>query len=377
MSESTYTATATAIIPEYEEALKSINVEFEPDLDPEQLERERKSVYAAIREVAATDIKETADVFAFGSEVQSDLSKFSDTALGKVKSKDLGEVGDMISKLVLELKGFSVDEPQKKGILGWFKKKVDTVTLLKTRYEEAAVNVDTIVKALTSHRTQLLQDIVLLDELYDENLAYFKTRTVYIEMGKKKLQAFRDGELKAATELAERTGLPEDAQAAKDLADKADRFEKKIYDLELTRNISVQMAPQIRLIQSSDTVMAEKIQSTINNTIPVWKSQMVLALGIQHSQQAMEAQQAVTDLTNELLKKNADTLHMATVETAKAAERGIIDMETLKYTNQRLIETMDEMLTIQREGKEKRKQAEEELVTIEGQLKAKLLEFNK
>ena len=374
MSEENYSA-ATAIVPEFEAALKSIDVEIDTNQDAEKQEKERRAIYNAIRDVEKTDIKETADVFAFGSEIQGDLSRFSDTALARVKAKDLGEVGDMISKLVLELKGFTTDEPAKKGIFSWFRKKASKIQLLKTRYEEATVNVDEIVKALNSHKITLLNDIVLLDELYDENQAYFKTLTVYIAMGKKKLEEFRNGEIAEAVALAQRTNLPEDAQAAKDLNDKADRFEKKLYDLELTRNISIQMAPQIRLIQSSDTVMVEKIQSTIVNTIPVWKSQMVMALGIEHSQQAMEAQQAVTNLTNELLKKNADALHMATVETAKAAERGIIDIETLNYTNQQLIDTMDEVLRIQNEGKEKRRAAEETLKNIESELKQKLLEF--
>ena len=373
MSEESYSA-ATAIVPEFEAALKSIDVEIDTNQDAEKQEKERRSIYNAIRDVEKTDIKDTADVFAFGSEIQGDLSRFSDTALASVKAKDLGEVGDMISKLVLELKGFTADE-QRKGFFSWFKKKASKIQLMKTRYEEATVNVDEIVKALEKHKITLLTDIAQLDGLYDENQAYFKTLTVYIAMGKKKLEEFRNGEIAEAVALAQRTNLPEDAQAAKDLNDKADRFEKKLYDLELTRNISIQMAPQIRLIQSSDTVMVEKIQSTIVNTIPVWKSQMVLALGIEHSQQAMEAQQAVTDLTNELLKKNADTLHMATVETAKAAERGIIDIETLTYTNQQLIDTMDEVLRIQNEGKEKRRAAEETLKNIESELKQKLLEF--
>ena len=373
MSEESYSA-ATAIVPEFEAALKSIDIEIDTNQDAEKQEKERRSIYNAIRDVEKTDIKDTADVFAFGSEIQGDLSRFSDTALASVKAKDLGEVGDMISKLVLELKGFTADE-QRKGFFSWFKKKASKIQLMKTRYEEATVNVDEIVKALEKHKITLLTDIAQLDGLYDENQAYFKTLTVYIAMGEKKLEEFRNGEIAEAVALAQRTNLPEDAQAAKDLNDKADRFEKKLYDLELTRNISIQMAPQIRLIQSSDTVMVEKIQSTIVNTIPVWKSQMVLALGIEHSQQAMEAQQAVTNLTNEMLKKNADTLHMATVETAKAAERGIIDIETLNYTNQQLIDTMDEVLKIQNEGKEARRAAEEQLKNIETELKAKLLEF--
>ena len=375
MSENQFTATATAVIPEFEEALKKIDVEIDTNQDPEKQEKERKAIYDAIRDVEKTDIKETADVFAFGSEIQGDLSHFSDTALAKVKAKDLGEVGDMISNLVVQLKGFTVDEKQKKGLFSWFKKKVNRIELLKTRYDAAATNVDEIVKALNSHKVTLLNDVVLLDELYDENLKYFKTLTVYIGMGKQKLEEFRKTEVAEAVALAQLTNLPEDAQAAKDLNDKADRFEKKLYDLELTRNISIQMAPQIRLLQSSDTVMVEKIQSTIVNTIPVWKSQMVMALGIEHSQQAMEAQQAVTNLTNELLKKHAESLHMATVETAKAAERGIIDIETLTYTNQKLIDTMDEVLRIQNVGKETRREAEQTLRNIEQELKAKLLEF--
>ena len=249
------------------------------------------------------------------------------------------------------------------------------MVLLKKRYEEAKVNVDSIVKALTDHKIQLLNDIVLLDNLYEENLVYFKTLSVYIEMGKQKLEEFRNTKVAEAHALAERTGAPEDAQAAKDLSDKADRFEKKIYDLELTRNISMQMGPQIRLIQSSNTVMAEKIQSTLNNTIPLWKSQMLIALGIEHSQDAMEAQRAVTDLTNQMLRKNAEKLKTATTGIAREAERGIIDIETLTHTNQMLIQTMDEVLTIQSEGREKRRAAETELQNIETELKKKLLEY--
>ena len=375
MSENTNFAVATAIVPELEEALKNVNIEIDTKQDPDMVNRERKAVYDAAQDVARVDIRETTDIFAYGSAVQSDLSKFSDTALEKVKTRDLGEAGDMIASLVLQLKGFDADGEEKKGLFGFLKKSVDRLTLLKTRYDEASANVDEITKALNSHKIQLLNDIILLDELYAENLVYFKTLSVYIEMGKQKLEAFRANEVEQARQLAQRTGLPEDAQAAKDLSDKADRFEKKLYDLELTRNISIQMAPQIRLIQSSDTVMAEKIQSSITNTIPLWKSQMVLALGIEHSQKAMEAQHAVTDLTNELLRKNAEKLKTATVSTAREAERGIIDIETLTHTNQMLIETMDEVMTIQNEGREKRRAAEQELENIETQLKQKLLEF--
>ncbi len=373
MSEAN-TAYATPIVPEFEEALKALNIEIDMNQDAEQVEKERKAVYDAMTDVQKMDIRATTDIFTYGSAAQSELTRFSDTALNKVKMKDLGETGDMIAGLVTELQGFNADEEPKTFFFGLFKKAVDRVALLKNRYEDASKNVDGIVKALTNHKIQLLNDVILLDQLYAENLTYFKTLSVYIDMGKKKLEEFRAKDVAAAHALAERTGLPEDAQAAKDLNDKADRFEKKLYDLELTRNISLQMAPQIRLIQSSDTVMAEKIQSTLNNTIPLWKSQMVLALGIEHSREAMEAQRAVTDVTNDLLKKNAEKLKMATVETAREAERGIIDIETLTHTNQMLIQTMDEVLAIQKEGKEKRRAAEAELANIEAELKKKLLE---
>ncbi len=374
MSESVSYAAATPVIPEFEEALKALNIEIDMNQDAEQVNKERKAVYDAMADVQKMDIRETTDIFAYGTAAQSELTRFSDTALNKVKMKDLGETGDMIAGLVTELQGFNADEEPKGFFFGLFKKAVDRVALLKSRYEDASKNVDGIVKALTNHKIQLLNDIILLDQLYAENLTYFKTLSVYIDMGKKKLEEFRAKDVVEAHALAERTGLPEDAQAAKDLNDKADRFEKKLYDLELTRNISLQMAPQIRLIQSSDTVMAEKIQSTLNNTIPLWKSQMVLALGIEHSSEAMEAQRAVTNVTNDLLKKNAEKLKMATVETAREAERGIIDIETLTHTNQMLIQTMDEVLVIQKEGKEKRRAAEAELANIESELKKKLLE---
>ena len=374
MSESMSYAAATPIIPEFEEALKALDIEIDLNQDAEQVNKERKAVYDAMNDVQKTNIRETTDIFSYGAAAQSELTRFSDTALNKVKMKDLGDTGDMIANLVTELQGFSADEEPKGFLFGLFKKAVDRVALLKNRYEDASKNVDGIVKALTNHKIQLLNDVILLDQLYAENLTYFKTLSVYIDMGKKKLEEFRAKDVAAAHALAERTGLPEDAQAAKDLADKADRFEKKLYDLELTRNISLQMAPQIRLIQSSDTVMAEKIQSTLNNTIPLWKSQMVLALGIEHSREAMEAQRAVTDVTNDLLRKNAEKLKMATVETAREAERGIIDIETLTHTNQMLIQTMDEVMAIQKEGKEKRRAAEAELANIESELKKKLLE---
>jgi len=322
------------------------------------------------------DITNSGMVFSYGAAAQQSISQFSDAALKNVKTKDLAEVGDMITDLVAELKGFDIDEESKgKGIFGFFRKQADTLTRMKARYDDAEINVNKIVDGLETHMIQLLKDIQMLDKMYDENLRYFKELSMYIVAGKKQLESFRNGTIKEAYDKAQVSGLPEDAQAAKDLSDKADRFEKKLYDLELTRNISIQMAPQIRLIQSSNQLMAEKIQTSLVNTIPLWKSQMVLAMGLAHTQDAMEAQRSVNDLTNELLKKNAERLHMATVETAKEAERGIVDIETVKQTNQMLIETMDEVLTIQQQGKEKRALAEQELATIEGELRAKILEI--
>ena len=323
------------------------------------------------------DITDANLVFSYGAAAQQNISQFSDAALKNVKTKDLGEVGDAIADLVTELRGFDTDEEESKGFFGFFKKQRDNVTTMKAKYDETEVNVNKIVEALEGHQIQLLKDIAMLDRLYDQNLTYFKELSMYIVAGKKRLEEFRANKMKAAYDKAEASGLPEDAQAAKDLSDKADRFEKKLYDLELTRNISIQMAPQIRMIQSSNQLMAEKIQTSIVNTIPLWKNQMVMALGIAHTQKAMEAQRSVTDLTNELLRKNAEKLHMASVESAKEAERGIIDIETLKHTNKMLIDTMDEVLNIQQTGREKRRAAEQELATIENELRQKMLETRK
>ncbi len=319
------------------------------------------------------DVMDTKLVFSYGAAAQQNISQFSDSALKNVKTKDLEEVGDQIANLVSELKGFDTDE-EPKGFLGLFRKKSGDVMAMKARFDDAEVNVDKIVAGLEDHQVQLLKDIAMLDRLYEQNLKYFKELSMYIAAGKERLENFRANELKAAYDKAQTSGLPEDAQAAKDMKDKADRFEKKIYDLELTRNISIQMAPQIRMIQSSNQLMAEKIQTSIVNTIPLWKSQMVMALGVAHTQKAMEAQRMVTDLTNELLQKNAEKLHMASVESAKESERGIVDIETLKNTNQMLISTMDEVLNIQQQGREKRRAAEQQLADIETQLRQKLLE---
>ena len=321
------------------------------------------------------DITNSQMVLQYGAASQKKLSDFSETALSRVKTKDMGETGELITSLISELQGFDATTEQPKGIFGFFKKTSNSIEQLKTRYDSADKNVERIKAQLEDHQVTLMKDITMLDKMYELNLVYFKELTMYILAGKKKLAEVRANELPALIEKAKKSGLPEDAQAAKDLDDMCTRFEKKLYDLELTRNISVQMSPQIRLIQSNDTMMAEKIQTSIVNTIPLWKSQMVLALGLAHSQQAIEAQRAVTDMTNELLKKNAATLKQGTIAAAKESERGIVDIETLQQTNRSLIETLDEVVKIQNEGREKRAAAETELGRIEGELKAKLLEI--
>ena len=322
------------------------------------------------------DITNSQMVLQYGAASQKKLSDFSETALSRVKTKDMGETGELITNLISELQGFDATTEQPKGIFGFFKKTSNSIEQLKTRYDSADKNVERIKAQLEDHQVTLMKDITMLDKMYELNLVYFKELTMYILAGKKKLAEVRANDLKAAQEKAQRTQLPEDAQAARDLADLCDRFEKKLYDLELTRNVSIQMGPQIRLIQSNDTMMAEKIQTTIVNTIPLWKNQMVLALGIAHSQQAMQAERAVTDATNELLKKNAATLKQGTIEIAKESERGIVDIETLQQTNKQLIETLDELNKIRAEGKVKRANAEQELGRIEGELRQKMLEIN-
>ena len=322
------------------------------------------------------DITNSQMVLQYGAASQKKLSDFSETALSRVKTKDMGETGELITSLISELQGFDATTEQPKGIFGFFKKTSNSIEQLKTRYDSADKNVERIKAQLEDHQVTLMKDITMLDKMYELNLVYFKELTMYILAGKKKLAEVRANDLKAAQEKAQRTQLPEDAQAARDLADLCDRFEKKLYDLELTRNVSIQMGPQIRLIQSNDTMMAEKIQTTIVNTIPLWKNQMVLALGIAHSQQAMQAERAVTDATNELLRKNAATLKQATIEIAKESERGIVDIETLQQTNKQLIETLDELNKIRADGKVKRANAEQELGRIEGELRQKMLEIN-
>ena len=320
------------------------------------------------------DLHNSQAILQYGVGTQKKMADFSEAALNNVRTKDLGEVGNMLSSLVIDLKSFDVTE-QDKGFKGLFNKSSNKITSMKAKYDKAEVNVNNVCTALENHQVTLMKDIALLDKMYAVNLTYFKELSMYILAGKKKLEEVRNGELAAAVAKANASNLPEDAQAAKDLQSMCDRFEKKIHDLELTRMISIQTAPQIRMVQNNDTLMAEKIQSTIVNTIPLWKSQMVLALGIEHSAQAAKAQREVTDMTNELLRKNADILKTATIDTAKESERGIVDLETLKHTNESLISTFDEVLKIQTEGREKRRNAEAEMQRMEDELKKKLLEI--
>ena len=349
-----------------ETALQQPQVE-EPALTPQ--EREMVAQFAA-----KIDVANTAQILQYGAGTQKKMADFSDAALANARTQDLGEVGDLIVSVVGELKGMDADE-EKKGLLGFFRKQADKLETMKSRYAKAEVNVEKIADALEQHQVRLLKDSALLDKMYEQNLAYFKELTMYILAGKQKLEQVRTGKLRELEQQAKASGLAEDAQAAKDLADKCARFEKKIHDLELTRAISIQTAPQIRMIQNNDNVMVEKIQTTLMNTIPLWKNQMVLALGIAHSTEAAQAQRQVTDITNALLKQNAEKLHMASVETAKEAERGIVDIENLKKTNAELIQTLDDVMKIQTEGRAQRLAAEAEMAKMENDLKAKLLQI--
>lgn len=322
---------------------------------------------------AKIDIENTNQILQYGAGTQKKMADFSDTALENVKTQDLGEIGELISNVVGELKDFDVQEEGK--FFGFFRKQTSKIENMKNKYDKAQANVEKITDSLQQHQVRLMKDSAMLDKMYEQNLNYFKELTMYILAGKKKLEETRNGKLAEMKNKAALSGLPEDAQAARDLDEKCSRFEKKLHDLELTRTIAMQTAPQIRLIQNNDTVMVEKIQTTIVNTIPLWKSQMVLALGIAHSAEAAQAQRQVTDITNELLRKNAETLHMATVETAKESERGIVDLETLQKTNADLIQTLDDVMRIQMEGRQKRQAAEMEMHRMEEELKRKLLEI--
>ncbi len=321
------------------------------------------------------DLTNSNMILQYGAGAQKKIADFSDTALENIRTKDLGEVGQMLTELVGELK--TIDDEEDKGIFGIFKKNTNKLSAMKARYEKAESHVNQVCKMLENHQIQLLKDVAVMDRMYDLNLSYLKELSMYILAGKKKLDEVRRTELPAALEKADRSGLPEDTQAASDLSNLCDRFEKKLHDLDLTRMVSLQMAPQIRLVQNNDTMMSEKIQSTLVNTIPLWKTQMVIAVGLSHSTEAAKAQRQVSDTTNELLKKNAEMLKLATVETAKESERGIVDIETLKTTNQTLISTLDDVMKIQEEGRVKRQEAEQELGRIEGELRQKLLEMSR
>ncbi len=346
----------------------------EPVVQEVQLSPEEQKIVDEFSE--KIDLQNSTMVLQYGAAAQKKIASFSDTALNNVRTKDLGEVGDQISSLVVELKGFDIDEEEKKGFFGRFKNAGNKITAMKARYDSAEVNVNKIASALEAHQVQLMKDIVMLDKLYDMNLNYHKELSMYIIAGKKKLAKERATTLVEMQNKAQRSGLAEDAQAANDFAQQCDNFEKKLHDLELTRMVSVQMSPQIRLVQNNDKLMTDKIQSTLVNTIPLWKSQMVLALGVAHSAQAVKAQREVTDMTNELLRKNAEKLKMSTIETARETERGVVDMETLRYTNQSLIQTLDEVVKIQDEGRQKRRAAEAEIGRLEGELKQKLLDIH-
>ena len=363
-------AVAEAAAPAEEEVKKDIPIER-----PE-LEKLSPAEQAAVKAFAEKiDVLNTEQVMNYGSNAQKNISEFSEAALNSVRTKDLGEVGGMLGDLVVELQGLNFDPEEKKGFLGLFKKATQNIASLKAQYDKAEVNVDKIVESLEKHEVVLMKDISMMDKMYERNLEYMKELTMYIIAGKLKIEQLRNEELPKYQQKAQESGLPEDAQAANDFANMIGRFEKKIHDLELTRTISIQMSPQIRMIQNNDSLMAEKIRSSIVNTIPLWKSQMVLALSLYHSDQAMKAQREVTDVTNQLLTKNAKALHQGSVAIAKETERGIVDIETLKKTNQELISTLDEVRQIQDDGRAKRMQAEEELGRIEGELKQKLLDM--
>ena len=365
-----------------EEPKQEVASVMEPQADMDPIQKEMAQMVLSPEEVQLVndfagkiDIENTNQILQYGAGTQKKMADFSDEALNSVRTQDLGEVGELLTSVVSELKGFDAEE--EKGLFGFFKKQSNKIATLKNRYDKAEANVEKITDSLQQHQLRLMKDSAMLDRMYQQNLAYFKELSMYILAGKKKLAEVRSGKLTELETKARLSGLPEDAQAVKDLDDKCNRFEKKIHDLELTRMISLQTAPQIRLVQNNDTLMVEKIQTTIVNTIPLWKSQMVLALGIAHSTEAAAAQRQVSDVTNELLRKNAETLHLASVETAKESERGIVDLDTLKKTNADLISTLDDVLRIQKEGREKRQAAELEMARMENDLKNKLLEIRR
>ena len=373
-------ATATQAAPDltFEEPTAEAVAPAKQEIPPEKLEFERLSPaeQAAVRDFAGQiDVTNSEQILNYGSAAQKNIADFSGAALGKVRTKDMGEIGEELSNLVIQLQGLDFDESEKKGFLGFFKKQRQSIAALKAQYDQAEDNVDKITAEIEKHEVTLMKDIAMMDKMYEKNQQYYKELTMYILAGKLKCKELRETELPKLQATARETGKAEDAQAANDFANMIGRFEKKLHDLELTRMVSIQMAPQIRMIQSNDSVMAEKIRSSIVNTIPLWKSQMVMALTLHHSQQAMEAQRNVNDVTNRLLQQNAEKLHQGSVEIAREAERGIVDIETLQKTNQELISTLEEVRQIQADGAAKRAEAEIELGRIEGELKQKLLEL--
>ncbi len=371
-----FTETPTLTLEPFPEKTEVAEVkrqqQTEPALEETELSEEEQRMVEQF--TSQIDLSNSNIILQYGAGTQKKMADFSEKALQNVQTKDLGEIGELIIGVVSELKGFDANE-EEKGFFGRIRKSTQKLSILKSKYDKAEINVNKICKALEGHQVQLLKDAALLDKMYEQNKVYFKELSMYILAGKRKLEQVRSTELPALLDKANKSGLPEDAQAAKDLDSLCTRFEKKIHDLELTRMISIQTAPQIRLVQNNDTIMVEKIHSTIVNTIPLWKSQMVLAMGVEHSSQAAKAQREVTDFTNELLKKNAQKLKAATIETARESERGIVDMETLRATNESLISTLDEVMRIQMEGKEKRREAEQEIQRLEGELKTKLLQL--
>ena len=358
-------------VPQAQTPIAPIPKEEAPVLDDSTLSPEEKKMVDDFSQ--KIDLTNSALVLQYGSGAQKKMADFSETALSNVRTKDLGEVGEMLASVVTELKSFDVEE-EEKGFFSFFKRSSNKLTAMRAKYDKAEANINKVCESLENHQMQLMKDVALLDKMYELNKVYFKELSMYILAGKKKLKKVQEEDLPALAAKAKASGLPEDAQAVNDLSSMCNRFEKKIHDLELTRMVSIQMAPQIRLVQNNDTLMSEKIQSTLVNTIPLWKGQMVLAMGITQSQQAAQAQRQVTDMTNELLRRNAQTLKMATVETAKESERGVVDMETLKTANEALISTLDEVIHIQDEGRQKRREAEVELSRIENELKQKLLD---
>ena len=356
-----------------EEPAPQATAEEAPKMEEVELTEEEKKMVADF--ASQIDITNTQMVLQYGASCQKKIADFSESALGSVRTKDLGEVGDMLTSVLGELRAIG-DEEESKGLFGFFKKSGDKLSAMKAKYDKAEANVDRIAEELEKHQITLLKDAAMLDKMYQLNLIYFKELSMYILAGKQKLKEALEVELPRLREKAERSGLPEDTQAVRDFAEMCNRFEKKIYDLELTRTVALQMAPQIRLIQNNDTVMSDKIQSTLVNTIPLWKSQMVIAIGLSHATDAAKAQHQVSDMTNELLKKNAEALKVATIETARESERGIVDIETLQTTNQTLISTLDEVLKIQQEGRAKRASAEVELAKLESDMRKKLLELS-